>query len=171
MVHFLPTELFAWINLFSFQSIWNRNYSYYSSYQKWGKWGSEQLCHFPKATQSGSDRVTTLVHHHTKPPLVIISMGVQFSCHSVLSDSLWPNGLKHARPPCPSPTQTQTHVHQVSDAIQPPHPLSSASPPAFNLSQHQGLFQWVGSSHQVAKVLKFQVQHQSFQWIFRTDFL
>ena len=49
--------------------------------------------------------------------------------------------------------------------------LSSPSPPAFNLSQHQGLFQWVGSSHQVAKVLEFQLQHQSFQWIFRTDFL
>ena len=66
---------------------------------------------------------------------------------------------------------TQTHVHWVSDAIQPPHPLSSLSPPAFSLSQHQGLFQWVSSLHQVAKVLEFQLQHQSFQWIFRTDFL
>ena len=64
----------------------------------------------------------------------------------------------------------QTHVHQVSDAIQPSHPLSPPSP-AFNLSQHQSLFQWVGSSHQVAKVLELQLQHQSFQWIFRTDFL
>ena len=54
--------------------------------------------------------------------------------------------------------------------IQPSHPLSSLSPPAFNLSQHQGLFQWVSSSHQVAKVLELQLQHQSFQWIFRTDF-
>ena len=67
------------------------------------------------------------------------------------------------------PERAQTHVHQVSDAIQPPHPLSSPSPPDVNLSQHQGLFQWVGSSHQVAKVLEFQ--HKSFQWIFRTDFL
>ena len=66
---------------------------------------------------------------------------------------------------------TQTHVHWVSDAIQPSHPLSSPSPPAFNLSQHQGLFQWISSSHQVAKVLEFQLQQQSFQWIFRTDFL
>ena len=57
----------------------------------------------------------------------------------------------------------QTQVHQVSDAIQPSHPLSSPSPPAFNLSQHQGLFQGVSSSHQVAKVLEFQLQHQSFQ--------
>ena len=64
----------------------------------------------------------------------------------------------------------QTHVHWVSDAIQPSHPLSSPSP-AFNLSQHQSLFQWISSSHQVAKVLEFQLQHQSFQWIFRTDFL
>ena len=69
------------------------------------------------------------------------------------------------------PEPTQTHVHHVSDAIQPPHPLSSLSPPTFNLSQHQGLFQWVSSSHQVAKVLEFQLQHQSFQWIFWTDFL
>ena len=65
---------------------------------------------------------------------------------------------------------TQTHVHRVGDAIQPPHPLLSPSP-ALNLSQHQGLFQWVSSSLQVAKVLEFQLQHQSFQRIFRTDFL
>ena len=69
------------------------------------------------------------------------------------------------------PELAQTHVHWAGDAIQPSHPLSSPSPPAFNLSRHQGLFQWVSSSHQVAKVLKFQLQHQSFQWIFRTDFL
>ena len=58
---------------------------------------------------------------------------------------------------------TQTHVHWVGDAIQLSHPLSSPSPPTFNLSQHQDLFQWVSSSHQVAKVLEFQLQHQSFQ--------
>ena len=69
------------------------------------------------------------------------------------------------------PELAQTHVHQVGDAIQPFHPLSSPSPPAFNLSQHQGLFQWVSSLHQVAKILEFQFQHQSFQWIFRTDLL
>ena len=66
---------------------------------------------------------------------------------------------------------TQTHVHQAGDAIQPSHPLLSPSPLAFNLSQHQGLFQWVNSSNQVATVLELQLQHQSFQWIFRTDFL
>ena len=63
------------------------------------------------------------------------------------------------------PEITQTHVHWVGDAIQPSHPLSSPSPPTFNLSQHQGLFKWV-SSHQVAKLLEFQLQHQCFQRIF-----
>ena len=77
------------------------------------------------------------------------------------------------------PESTQTHVHSVDDAIQPSHPPSSPSPPpsspsppVLNLSQHQCIFQWVSSSHQVAKVLELQLQlqHQSFQWIFRTDF-
>ena len=63
----------------------------------------------------------------------------------------------------------QCHAHRVSDAIQPTHPLSPPSSLALNLSQHQGLFQWLGSSHQVTKIL--QLQHQSFQWIFRVDFL
>ena len=57
----------------------------------------------------------------------------------------------------------QTHVHWVSDAIQPSHPLSPSSPPAFNLSQHQGLFHWISSSYHVAQVLELQLQHQSFQ--------
>ena len=69
------------------------------------------------------------------------------------------------------PELVQTHVHWVSDAIQPSHSLSSPSPPALNLSQHQGLFQWVCPSHQISKVLELQLHHQSFQWIFRTDFL
>ena len=67
------------------------------------------------------------------------------------------------------PEFTQTHVHWVCHAIQPSHPLSSPSPPAFSVSQHHGLFHWISSSHQVAKVL--ELQHQSFQWIVRTDFL
>ena len=67
------------------------------------------------------------------------------------------------------PELAHTHVHWISDAIQPSHPLSPP-PPALNLSQHQGLFQWVGSSHQVAKVSELQLQHQSFQWIIRVDF-
>ena len=67
------------------------------------------------------------------------------------------------------PEFTQTPVRWGHDAIQPSHPLSSPSP-AFNLSQHQGLFKWVSSLYQVVRVLEFQLQHQSFQWIFRTDF-
>ena len=69
------------------------------------------------------------------------------------------------------PESTQTHAHRVGDAIQPSHPLSSPSPPAPNPSQHQCLFQRVNSSHEVAKVLEFQLQHQSFQWTPRTDLL
>ena len=69
------------------------------------------------------------------------------------------------------PEFTKTHVHQVSDTIQLSHPLSSPSPPTFNLSQHQGLFKWVSSLHQVTKVLELQLQHQSFQWTPRTDLL
>ena len=68
------------------------------------------------------------------------------------------------------PELVQTHVHRVGDAIQPSHSLSSPSL-AFNISQHQGRFKWVSFSHQVTKVLVLQLQHQSFQWIFRTDLL
>ena len=69
------------------------------------------------------------------------------------------------------PEPTQIHVHCIGDAIQSSHPLSSPSPLALNLSQHQGLFKWVSSSHEVAKVLEFQLQHQSFQHTPRTDLL
>ena len=83
---------------------------------------------------------------------------IQFS-RSVMSYSLWPHGLQHTRLPCPSPTSelAQIHVRWVSDAVQPSHPLSSPSSPAFNPSQHQGLFKWVNSSHQVAEVLELQL--------------
>ena len=88
--------------------------------------------------------------------------------------TLW-DPMECSRPGLPVHHQlleyAQTHVHCIGDAIQPSHPLSSLSPPAFNLSQHQDLFQWVTSFHQMAKVLEFQLQHQSFQWTFRTDFL
>ena len=97
---------------------------------------------------------------------------VQFS-RSVMSDSLRP--CESEQPGLPVhhqlPEFTQTHVHQVGDAIQPSHPLFSPSPPAPNPSQHQSLFQWVNSSHEVAKVLEFQLQHLSFQWTPRTDLL
>ena len=95
-----------------------------------------------------------------------------------MSDSLWPHGLQHARVPVHHQLlePTQTHIHQVGDAIQLSHPLSAPSPPAFSLSQRQGLFQGVGSSNQVAKILKFQLQYQSFHeysghFSFRMDWL
>ena len=69
------------------------------------------------------------------------------------------------------PELAQTHVHWIGGAIQPSHLLLSPSHLAFNISQYQGLFQWVGSLYQVAKVLQLQLQHQSFQWIFRVGFL
>ena len=69
------------------------------------------------------------------------------------------------------PELTQIHVYPVGDHPMASHPLSSPSLPAFNFPQHQGLFQSVSSLHQVAKVLEFQLQHQSFQWIFRSDFI
>ena len=89
---------------------------------------------------------------------------VQFIC-SVVSDSLQP--MNRSMPGLPVhhqlPEFTQTHVHRLHDAIQPSHPLSSLSPPTPNPSQHQSLFQWVNSSHEVAKVLEFQLQHHSLQ--------
>ena len=119
--------------------------------------------------------------HHTKAELFITALfcfalctfsvlsPVQFS-HSVVSDSLqW---LQHARLPCPSPTPgTCSDSWDTIQPSHPSHPLSSLSPPAFHRFHHQGLFQGVSSSNQVIKVLGFQLQHQSFQWIFRTDFL
>ena len=86
---------------------------------------------------------------------------------SVVSNSFQPLKLQHTRLPCPSPSSgvAQTDVHWVNDAIQPSCPLSAPSPSAINLSQHQGLFQCVSSSYQVAKVLGLQLRHQSFQWI------
>ena len=101
-----------------------------------------------------------------------VSRPVQ-SSRSVVSDSLWPHGLQHARLSCPSPTPRACSNSCPSSRWCYPitHSLSSPSSPAFNLSQHQGLFQWVCSLHQMAKVLEFQLQHQSFQWIFRADFL
>ena len=99
---------------------------------------------------------------------------VQFSSVTQLYPTLC-NPMNCSTPGLPVyhqlPESTQTHIHRVDNAIQPSHPLSSPSPPALNLSQHQGLFQWVSSSHQVAKVLEFQLQHQSFQWTPRTDLL
>ena len=97
---------------------------------------------------------------------------VQFS-RSVVSGSLWPHGLQHARLPCQSPTP-RVHLTPCPLSWCWHSTISSSVVPfssIFNLSQHQGLLQWVGSLHQVTKVLEFHLQHQSFQWIFRADFL
>ena len=92
---------------------------------------------------------------------------LQFSSVAQLCPTLC-DPMYHSTPGLPVhhqlPESTQTHVHQVDDAIQPSHPLPSPSPPALNLSQHQDLFKGVSSSNQVAKLLEFQLQHQSFQW-------
>ena len=108
---------------------------------------------------------------HPLQHLLFVS-SVEFSC-SVVSNSLQPQDCSTQGLPVhhQHPDSTQTHVHWIDIAIQPSHPLSSPSPPALNLSQHHDLFKWVSSLHQVAKVLEFQFQHQSFQWTPRTDFL
>ena len=92
---------------------------------------------------------------------------------SVVSDSLQPHGLQHTRLPCPSPSPRACSNSCLLSWWYHPTISSSVSPslPALSLSQHQGLFQWVSSLHQVAKVLELQLQHQSFQWMFRVDFL
>ena len=103
-------------------------------------------------------------------PLINLYSSVQFS-RSVVSTLCDP--MNHSTLGLPVhhqlPEFTQTHVHRVGDAIQPSHPLSSPCPPALNPSQDHGLFKWVNSSHQVAKILEHQLQYQSFHWTPRTD--
>ena len=105
--------------------------------------------------------------------LLISGNRVQFSSVQSLSCPTLCNPMDCSMPGLPVHHQLlefiQTHVHWVHDNMQRPYPLSSPSPPAFSLSQHHSLFQWVSSSHQVAKVLEFQLQYQSFQRIFRTS--
>ena len=104
-----------------------------------------------------------------------INMFVQFSSLQSLRHVWLRDSMNCSMPGLPVhhqlPEFTKTHIHWVADAIQASHPLSSPSPPALNPSQHQGLFQWVSPLHQVATVLEFQLQHQSFQWTPRTDLL
>ena len=101
---------------------------------------------------------------------LIMSLSGKFSSVSQLYPTLCDH-MNYSMPGLPVHHQllesTQTHIHWVGDTIQPSHPLSSPFPPAFNLSQHWSLFKWVNSLHQVAKVLEFQLQHQSFQWTLR----
>ena len=107
-------------------------------------------------------------------PMCVRLFSVQFSSATQLCPILC-DPIDCSKPCFPVHHQllelAQTHVHRVGGTIHQSHPLLSPSPPAFNFSQHQGLFKWISSSHQVATVLEFQLQHPSFQWIFRTDFL
>ena len=108
---------------------------------------------------------------------LMLAHAVQFSSVQSVSQSCLTlcNPMNCSTPGLPVhhqlPESTQTHVHCVSDAIQPSHLLLSPSPPAPNLSQHQDLFQWVSSAHEVTKVLEFHLHHQSCQWTPRTDLL
>ena len=145
---------------------------HHCSFPTWATWLSLSFCSEFCTNFTSSDR----------PSLNIPSKIAPFACYSVslissvaqscptLCDS-----MNHSTLGLPVQQQltefTQTHVHRVGDATQSSHPLSSPSPPAPNPSQHQSLFQWVSSSHEVAKVLEFQLQHQSFQWTRRTDLL
>ena len=131
-------------------------------------------CNYPPSTRAaprGVDSTSLLGSWVSRCPWCGDCCSVTQSCLT-----LWPHGLQHARLPCPSLSpgvcsNGDSLLHWVNDAIQQSYPLSLPSPPAFNLSQHQDLFQWVSSLHQVAKVLELQLQRQSFQWIFRVDVL
>ena len=133
----------------------------YSTLSQPGKWhwynqDTEHFYHFLLPIYSHTDFPLTPIHTFSS---------LQFS-RSGMSNSLRPHGPQHNRPACPSPTPgvywNSCPLIEIGDAIQPSHPLSSPSSPAFNFSQHQGLFKWVSSSNQVAKVLEFQLQYQSF---------
>ena len=133
---------------------------------RWGNWVLEEMWRVPNITQQ------SCIMHFKVRKFNSGHHSVQFSC-SVMSDFLWPHGLQHARSPCPLPT---LGIYSNSCPLSQwwhlaSHFLSSPFPPAFNLSQPQGLFQWIHSSHKMARVLGFQLQHQSFQWTPRTDFL
>ena len=121
------------------------------------------------------NRYTSLEQNRELRNKPTLKWSIQFSSVQSLSHVRLCDPMNHSTPGLPVhhqlPEFTLTHAHQVGDAIQPSHPLSSPSSPASNPSQHQGLFQWVNSSREVAKVLEFQLQHQSFQWTPRIDLL
>ena len=124
----------------------------------------------PGSKGKSSSDITTLtsftVRYH--------EFAVHFSSFSQLCPTLC-DPMDCSTPGLPSTTNSWSLLKLMSiESVMPSNhliPLSSPSTPALNLSQHQGLFQWVSSSHQVAKVLEFQLQHQSVQWMLRTDFL
>ena len=145
-------------------STWNSAQCYVEAWM-WGEFGGEWIHVY------GWLSPFTV---HLKLSQYCLLIGYQF--HLVTQSCLTLcNPMNRSSPGLPVHHQlleiTQTHVHWVGDAIQPSHPLPSPSPPAPNHSQHQGLFRWVNSSHEVAKVLEFQLQHHSFRWTPRTNLL
>ena len=127
----------------------------------WGQWGKTGGRQRSKATEMRC-RVPLFKSVHVS--------SAQSLSHVLLFATPW-TAARQASLSITNSRFTKTHVHWVGDAIQPSHPLSSPSPPVPSPSQHQDLFQWVNSSHQVAKVLELQLQDQPFQWIIRFDFL
>ena len=140
----------------------------YPEQQSW-EWGTQiRASNRFRQMQSLVSQQSNLIQYHGEKSdfsvmiLDQLDIYIQFSSVAQLGPTLC-NPMNCSTPGLPVhhqlPESTQTHVHWVGDAIQPSHPLSSPSPPALNLSQHQGLFKWVSSSHQVAKVLEFQLKH------------
>ena len=120
--------------------------------QPLGKSGGKQTLTTPSAVsrdpaRNAKPQTSDLFQNHCIWICILTRSTIQFSSVTQSCLTLWPHGLQHVRLPCPSTKLAQTHVHWVGDVIQPSHPLSSPSLPAFNLSQHQGLFKWVSSSH------------------------
>ena len=125
---------------------------------------------------------TPSIHSHTLESLLggplplnwnLITKYSKYSCCCSIAQScptLWPHGPQHTSPPCPSPSPgvCPIHAHCIGDAIEPSHPVMPSCP-ALDLFQHQKLFQWVICSYQMTKILELQLQHQSFQWIFRVN--
>ena len=172
------TKAFVWIttNSGKFFKWWEYQTTWSASWEICVQVKKQQL-EPDMEQQTGSKLGKEYVKAVYRHPAYLTNMesSVQFS-RSVVSDSLQPQGLQHARPPCPSLSSlSQSLLKLMSiESVMPSnlsHPLSSPSPPALSLSQHQGLFKWVSSLHKVDKVLEFQLQHQSFQWTPRTDFL
>ena len=137
-------------------------------------WERLYICNISEIQTHLSQPLTMILFFiYSSMSLSLTLMSVSQFSHSVVSNSLRPQESQHARPPCPSPTPgVYSNSCPSSWWCHPAISFSVApSPPAPNPSQNQGLFQWVSSSHEVAKLLEFQLQHQSFQWTPRTDLL
>ena len=168
--------LLSWVG--SDPSIWLTPVLRIDSPPQW--WGVQLLvekrkskkptCDFSGLTM-GNYKSSPWVPHREGCPSCPPGLGTQFSSVQSQSCPTLCDLMDCSTPGLPFHHQLPELVHWVGDAIQPSHPLWFASPPTYNLSQNQGLFQRVSSLHQMAKVLEFQLQHQFFQWIFRTDFL